>query len=80
MIELPILFHDDTTKSLEDLGVTVNMGEFQRRLMTFYVVDAINPYEEKDFSGTQVHSGGQVFVCPYTYEQLKKILNGKSSR
>lgn len=74
-IVLPVLCHDDTSKSLENLGIKYNLSECDTKQVTFFVINCVTPYTEGDFVGSHIFSGNTIFVCPIDYETLTKQIN-----
>ena len=78
-IELQCFIHDETTDTLEELGISHDYSFYESEPLTFYNIDAIAPYETDDTGGKQyseVMSGGKSFICTLDYETLKtKIQN-----
>lgn len=69
-IELPILCHDQTSRSLEEIGIKYNLTECETKPMSFYHITCITPYVEGDFTGTHIFCGNSMFVSPLSYEQV----------
>jgi len=74
-IQLPVLCHDDTSKSLEELGIKYNLGECDTKLVTFYTINCIAPYLEGEFTGTHIFTGNTIFVCPFSYDRVITHVN-----
>lgn len=74
MIELPIYHHDEYSKELDELGIKTSIGEADIRMMLFMNISAIGYYKDESVLCSLVHSNGMSFVCPLSYEELKKRL------
>lgn len=74
-IILPVLCHDDTSKSLQDLGIKYNLNECDTKNVAFYNINCVTPYAEGDFEGTQIFAGSTIFVSPLKYENVVKYIN-----
>jgi len=74
MIELPIYHHDEQSNELEQLGIKTSLESAETKMMMFFQIDAIGYYKDKDTICTLIHSNGMSFVCPFTYEELKRKL------
>jgi len=75
-IELEIYFNTDETESLEKMGIESHVKNCEKRLMTFYTINAIGPAKEKDgFEHGLIYTGDESFSSVLTYKELKEILN-----
>ena len=79
-IELQVLWHTDTTTALESASIDYDLTDLDTRLVLFFNIDCVMPYEwEKDIEFCRVHSGGEKFICPMTYEEMvKKLIDGQA--
>jgi len=74
MIELPIYHHDDHSNELEQLGIKTSLENAETKMMMFFRIDAIGYYKDDSIICSLIHSNGMSFVCPFTYDELKKKL------
>ena len=75
-IELQIYFNTDETDNLQKMGLDSHVTNCEKRLMTFYTINAIGSATEIDgFEYGLIHTGDDTFATVLTYEQLKKVLN-----
>lgn len=78
-IELECLVHNDTTDTLEDLGINYKLSSCDTEKITFYSIDFVTPYqdpEDEEVFLTEINSGGKTFICNENYGTLKlKIQN-----
>ena len=68
------MFHNDTTKMLQDLEMKFNWAEFDRKMAYFNHIDVILPYERDGVDYTEIHSGANIYISPLPYHLLKEIL------
>lgn len=78
-IELPILCHDTTSSSLQELGIKYNLSECDVKPMTFYSIDSVTPYKDGDFEGTHIFSGNTIFICPIQYDKVKTLVHERGA-
>lgn len=75
IIELPALWHTDSTTQLSELGLDYDIGDLERRQITFYRIDAIAAnYWDEDHEFCNVFVGGEKFIIDKTYKELKEII------
>jgi len=74
-LEIEMLWHTDETRKLDELDQTYDVKLLENRTMTFYNVDAIAPnLWDKTHSFCSIWSGGEKWISPYTYEQVKEMI------
>ena len=76
-IELEIFFVSEVAEQFLDLDIVGPVSINDRRLVTFYSIDAISPwYDQQDNNKEycQVISGGLEFVCVDDYKTVKKLI------
>jgi hypothetical protein len=71
-LELPVLFYSDTTSSLEDLGIKYSDDQHDVKICTFYSIGYILP---RDGGRSAIWSGGDQFICDYSYDKVKQLVN-----
>lgn len=72
-IEIEVLYHTDSTRQFDDLGLSYDVEDLEKRKMTFYSIDAIAPnYWDEDNEFCNVFVGGEKWICPMKYSELKK--------
>jgi len=75
-IELEIYFNTEETENLEKMGLDYHVNNCEKRLMTFYNINAIGSHKEKDgFEHGVVYTGDESFSSVLTYKELKEVLN-----
>lgn len=75
-IELKCLWHTDDTRPMEELGLDYKVDDLERRVVTFYRIDAISRNDFDDnHSFCNIHSGGEKWICVYSYAAVKSLLN-----
>ncbi len=75
-IELEIYFNTDETENLEKMGIDYDVRNCEKRLMTFYTINAIGFTKEKDgFEHGLIYTGDQSFSSVLNYTELKQLLN-----
>jgi hypothetical protein len=74
--EIEVLWHTDETRPLDELGIDFDFADCEHRLMTFYRIDAISPNlgDGKDYCN--IHSGGDKWISPNSYNFVKQALKG----
>jgi len=75
-IELQIFHHTDLTSVYSKASIEYTMDECETRLMTFYQINGISPWYENDKEYTEIHANGTCYICPLTYLETKKIIEG----
>lgn len=77
-LELKILFYNDETAQLEDLGIKFDINSHDVKKMSFFNIEAVSPYVVEDRNYSIIHSNADEFVCIDNYEKvLEKILTTK---
>ena len=78
-IEIDVLWHTDQTKALEASDVDYDLTDLDTRKVYFLHIDHIIPYDwGNDIWFCRIHSGGEKFICPQSYEEVKKLINGQA--
>lgn len=79
-IELDIFFNTSETSTLNDLGVEFSLNQSETRKVTFYNINGIAPYFDKDDTEyCAILSNGSEFIANETYTVIKnKIKNLKT--
>jgi len=74
-LELEVLWHTDDTRVLDELEQSYDVDKLENRTMTFYNIDAISPnHWDKDYNFCNIWCGGEKWISPYTYEQVKEMI------
>lgn len=74
-LELEVLWHTDKTRKLYDAGMDFDIDEVGWRSITFYNIDVIAPnYWDDKHVFCDIHSGGEKWITPFTYEQVKEMI------
>lgn len=75
-IEIPIFFLNDETEKFKSVGMSYDLAKNTVRMITFYHIDAIYPYypEEGGYEYCSVMVGGDEFISPCTYAELKELI------
>jgi hypothetical protein len=74
-LELHCLFNDTEQAKLEDLGIRPNILSADTRPITFYNIQNLSPYYEQNQNYSCIESGGQEYIIPKTYEEVKQIID-----
>lgn len=69
-ITLPILFHNEASEQLEDLGLPTDTTQLDITGVTFYSIDAIYPRMFDGILYTIVVSSGLEYTCTIPKEEL----------
>lgn len=74
--DIEIFYHSDETATLKDAGVDYSVLECDTKIMTFYNIDCLAPYEDEKSSKwfCKIFSGGESFIATKTIEEIKQIL------
>lgn len=73
-IDLEIFFHNDTTSTFKDIGIQYDLSDCEKRVMTFYNINAISPYIDGGNEYCSIHSNGSEFICNATYSVVRNLL------
>lgn len=75
-IKLPIFYHTDNTRKLESMEMddSFSIEECDEKEMTFYVVNAVAPYEENGITYSSIHTNGTMFICPYDPDRVNNLI------
>lgn len=73
-ITLPIYKHDESSHTLEELGIPYRYSETVTGEMTFYNIASIADFDEDGNHLTEIHANGQIFVCSLTLDQVKEVI------
>lgn len=74
MIEIECFFHNDSTSELKELGIEYNIGDCEKRKMTFININAISPYLTEDEELCSIHSNGVEFIATKSYAEIIKLI------
>lgn len=80
LIKLPILYHTEETKTLDDIGVEYDDSECQVKDMFFYRIDAVTASWDKGKpvkDQTCIYVSGDTFTCNLPVERVLEIIAGK---
>jgi len=76
-IEITCVWNDDSSSTLEKLGLESNWDNLPERSVTFLSID--NYYapetDKEEMKYTLIYSGGTNFLCRMPYEEFKFIIN-----
>lgn len=80
-LDLEILWHTDKTIELDTVGMSFDIDETETRTVTFYHIEMIKPnYWDDNHEFCDIYSGGDKWISPYTYEQVKEMIkNAKTN-
>jgi len=74
-IELEIFFNTEETSTLKDLDIEYSLEAAEIRKVTFYNINGIAPYFDKDNTEyCSILSNGSEFMCNMKYPELKKLI------
>jgi len=73
-IELPVFHLNDCTENLYDLNIDFDYKECDQKMVTFFNIDAIGIDTDRGRDYGMIFSGGTTFTTPYTYKELKRML------
>jgi hypothetical protein len=71
--DIPIFWHTDETRNAEDAGLDVDFSQCIERILCFYSICAIAPYENNQYCKIWVY--GESFVSPLSYTEVKLLLD-----
>jgi hypothetical protein len=71
-IELPIVFHTENSKALDDLGIESDDHQIQTGY--FYHIDCVLPRTDEPHR-TSVYSGGEIYLCELPIDETLKIID-----
>lgn len=75
-LEIEVLWHTDSTRQFEEANLDYNPDDLEHRTMTFYNIDAISPnHWDGEHHFCNIYSGGERWISPYTYSQVKEMIN-----
>lgn len=75
-IELPIYYQkEDDGVNFESLGIDVPLEECESRHVSFIRIDVVEPYWCEDRYLARVWSGGQPWLSPLSYNDVKSIIS-----
>lgn len=76
-VDIEIFYHSDETAALKDSGVDYSILECDTKIMTFYDIACLVPYQDEK-SGEwfcKIFSGGESFIATKSGEEIKKIIH-----
>lgn len=80
-IEIPVLWHTDETRRFSDLDINYEVDDLEHRNVTFYRIDAVSPNKWDDkHTFCNIHSGGEKWISPMTYEEIKRLIKMETSK
>lgn len=73
---LPIFFEDKESVELINLGIKpdVSLEEKETEDVWFYNIDNISAYRKHGKIYTEISSGGEFYLCPYSPEQVNELI------
>ena len=75
-LTLPILKHTDETEKLEEMGLEINLDDYDTEQVTFYKIYAIS----KAGNMCSIHTNGTEYLCTQSYEEVwQKLKNYENS-
>lgn len=75
-LEIEIIWHTDETRKLSDAGMEYDVEDCIHKTVTFYHIDLISPYEwDLAHNFCKIHSCGEYWISPFTYEQVKGLID-----
>lgn len=77
-IQLPILWLDEHSAQLEELGVEQSTTDFNNvKYITFYKIDSLTPIEIEDRDCTIIMSSGQEYTTTLKIEEVKQLIENE---
>lgn len=73
-VKIPVFFNTDETLQLEDLGIESNLADCELRDVTFYNINYISPYLDKDNTYTTIASNGTSFISPLSTDEVENLI------
>lgn len=74
-LELEVFFNNDETRALQSASLDCHITQNDIRTCTFYTVGVLTPAVEDDgYNYSNLLVDGETFSLPYTYAELKKII------
>lgn len=80
IFEIEILWHTPETKKKENAGMAVDPSEMVNREITLYRIDAIGPHDWGEHKFCDIFSGGEQWIAPYSYEEMKALIEEKMAK
>lgn len=78
VIELPILWLDEYSAQLEELGVEQSATDFNSvKYITFYKIDSLTPIEIEGRDCTVLMSSGQEYTTTLKIEEVKQLIENE---
>ncbi len=82
-LDLPIFFHSDTSEIFSGLKMDYSLDLCVQRDMFFLTIDAIAPYVDEateEVIHSKIFSGGDMFICPMPYNELRALIINRSNK
>lgn len=77
VLVIDVLWHTDESEKKEAAGMDTSVADFDTREATFYHIDSIIPDEWAEGEFCRIFSGGEKFIVPFSYKEVKqRIENG----
>lgn len=76
-VEIEIFYHSDETVESKNLGIDYSVLECDTRMMTFYSICSIAPYQDEISKEwfCKIFSGYDSFIATKSYEEIKKVVS-----
>lgn len=77
-LKLPIFFHTDSTRILQDTGVDYKLDDCETREMSFYQIAALSPYIDYDDDKKEycrIHTNGDTFLCLFNVKEVEGLID-----
>lgn len=75
-LELQVFFNNAETRVLQSASLDCHIKQNDIRTCTFYTVGVLSPAIEEDgYRYSNLVADGDTFSLPYTYEELKRIID-----
>lgn len=75
ILKLPIYFHTDATRRLEEADIDYDTDQCQLKDMIFYTISYLSIYEENGKVYTKIGSNGEFFICPLSRVEVEQLIN-----
>lgn len=74
MVEIPVLYRDEDTQSLESLGIFNAPATMETMSMTFFRIDCVCESKENGVVYTYIYSGSACFMSPLSKKEVIDII------
>lgn len=72
---IPVYFHNESTKLLQDCNIKINPDSFVVRDVAFFNIDAVIPVFEDEKEYCIIQLSGNAFYSPLTTEEVLDMVD-----